>query len=191
MVSGARVEEPGLILLVGGVPRARVLILKGLVEAVLALERLMTPVLADLAARTLAAIATTATALATSAVAATTAPLVGTVATLAVLLLATGSMAATRRPGGAIAGATSSSVGERAPPSTVVAALPHHGVGGCGELGGLSVLLLERLAGEEHRVEGLHAEIVGARSAKHRERVLKGLILRPETDDDVVDQLLI
>jgi hypothetical protein len=122
VVGGAGIEEPGLILLVGGVPGARALRLKGLVEAVLALEGLMPPVFADLAARTLAAIAAAApaTALATSTVTATTAPLVGAVATLALLLLllATGSMAASRRPGRATAGATAIGVGEGAPPPT-------------------------------------------------------------------------
>jgi hypothetical protein len=93
---------------------------------------------------------------------------------------------------GTTAGAVVVGVDGGASPTTTVA-LPRHGVGGVGELGGEGegIMLLEGLAGEEHRIEVWQAEAVSTGGSKLRERVLEGLVLRPETNDDVVDQFII
>ena len=180
MIRGAGVEEPRLT--GGRLERGRIAstIFVVLKRVVVALFALLAPVVAP----------ATAVALSSSAVATTTAPLVGAVVTagglLAAVVLAASVRASRTTPAAAVVG----SVGEDAPPSTAVA-LPRHGVSGGGELGGENVLLLEGFVGEEHGVEVRQTEVISAGGCQHRERVLEGLVLRPETDDDVVDHLSI
>jgi hypothetical protein len=96
VISSAGVEEPrltGACLVGGRITSTVVLVLERLVETLFALERVVSPVRANLALRpiaTAAALATTAVA-ATTIAATTTAPLIGTVAALTLwLLLLTG-----------------------------------------------------------------------------------------------------
>ena len=195
MIRGAGVEEPRLT--GGRLERGRIastifVVLKRVVVALFALESLMPPVPTNLTAGALAPVVAPATAVAlssSSAVATTTAPLVGAVVTagglLAAVVLAASLRASRTTPGAAVVGG----VGEGASSSMVAAS--HHGVSGGGGLGGEGVLLLEGFAGEEHGVKIRQAEVVSAGGCQHRERVLEGLVLRPETDDDVVDHLSI